>query len=161
MPVPPYHLTERDNKLAPAYLADPGGRLASDTHRRVLGHLTLPSDGYGWSEPALLARMGPDVGTNIVTVEELQQVLGELESEQLAIRHPGDIWQMSQGGFDLLTGPIANEPGPDQAGAAVPAQIGAATNLSGEGPPGVPPEAQQLAAQDTAEQPPSNPGSQA
>lgn len=123
------------------YPQDPGGRFGSDVHRRVLAHLSTPTDDYGWSEPALLERMRPDVGTNIDNLEELRQVLGELESDGHATRHEGDVWQMSQDGFDVLTGPIANEPTLEDArgGLVVPATVGmaGATRLSGSGPAGV------------------------
>lgn len=108
------------------YLADPGGRFASDTHRRVLGHLSLPADGFAWSVPALLARMVPDVGTDIKDADELSSVLEELEREGFAFSHStakGPAWQMTPQGFDVLTGSIANEPGPDSQ-STKPAAIG-------------------------------------
>lgn len=113
------------------YLADPGGRFASDTHRRVLGHLPLPTDTYGWRAAALLYRMMPDVGSTFKDPEELLTVLGELQEEGLAeVVGPG-AWRMTEKGFDTITMGIVNEPGPG-AGSTTPAmisEIGAATQL--------------------------------
>ena len=108
------------------YLADPGGRFDSDVHRRVLGHLSTPTDNYGWSVPALVARMVPDVGTDIQGAEEMSTILGELEQDGHAERLQAggqEVWRMTQQGFDVLTGSIANEP-PEGALASGPAVIG-------------------------------------
>lgn len=109
------------------YLADPGGRFSSDTHRRVLGHLSYPDDSYAWTPVALLNRMIPDIGTNITSTEEIQAVLDELVQEGHAqvIEHNGlKVYKMTEQGLSVLSGGIANEPPP---GAAVvgPATIGA------------------------------------
>lgn len=94
------------------YAADPGGQFASDVHRRVLGHLTTPKEKAGWDPEALLERLDPDDHTPLDTVPELVEVLDELKAEGLAAKHKGGLWQQTQKGFDLLTGPIANEPAP-------------------------------------------------
>lgn len=113
------------------YLADPGGRFSSDTHRRVLGHLSYPHDEYGWTAQALLERMRPDVGTNISTAEEMESILEDLEKEGHAQQHPGGVWQMTESGFETLTGPIANEP--DAGEISGPATVGAASTINGNG----------------------------
>lgn len=125
------------------YLADPGGRFPSDVHRRVLGHLPTPQDQYGWTVPALHNRMVPDVGTDLQSPDEVAGILDELakdgHAEKLTVNMANgdsrEVWRMTQDGFDLLTGPIANEPPP---GAEVqgPAMIGGtgetgATRLDG------------------------------
>lgn len=96
---------------------DPAGVLASDDHRRVLAHLSLPSDDYGWSVPALKARMAGDPAT-----EGVEAVLGDLvvagDAEEV-----GGAFRMTEVGFDRLTGPIADEPPPD-AKAEGPAMLG-------------------------------------
>lgn len=121
------------------YPQDPGGRFNSDVHRRVLAHLSTPEDDYGWSEAALLERMRPDVGTDLQDPDELRKVLEELEGDGHAVRHEGDVWQMSQDGFNTLTGSIANEPTLEDArgGGAVPATLGmaGASRLDGGGGP--------------------------
>lgn len=127
------------------YPQDPGGQFKSDVHRRVLGHLTPHTDDYGWTVGSLHERMRPDVGTNLANVDEVQAVLDELVNDGLAQRHDvgGGLYQMTEEGFDLLTGPIANEPPPGAALGQVPtpAVVGAAPalNLSGApGPAGIP-----------------------
>lgn len=104
---------------------DPGGIFASDTHRRVLAHLSTPDAKVGWSLPALVIRLAPDADTPIpprdeygfanigAGVEALEPILADLKAEGFARRHAGDVWQMTKKGFEALTGPIANEPGPD------------------------------------------------
>jgi hypothetical protein len=106
--------------MTPQYAPDPGGQFASDTHRRVLGHLSSPEDDYGWSNSSLVARMIPDVGTDITDTAEIDDVLNDLEADGHAENQDG-IWRMTQSGFDLLTGPIADEPslGEESAPAAV------------------------------------------
>lgn len=116
------------------YPVDKAERFSSDTHRRVLGHLSLPEDTYGWSVPALVNRMVPDVASNITSLEEMVAVLEELESDGHAQRiatDTGDVWRMTQDGFDVLTGPIKNEPPPGAAvqGPAIIGSAGAATSL--------------------------------
>lgn len=106
-----------------AYPADPGGNFASDVHRRVLGHLSTPKEKMGWEPEALLARVDPDLSTPMTDVEELLLVLEDLKDEGLAVEHAGGVWQQTKDGFDLLTGPIANEP-PPGATPEGPARIG-------------------------------------
>jgi hypothetical protein len=102
---------------------DPGGNFASDVHRRVLGHLSTPKEKVGWEPETLLARVDPDLNIPIAEVSELVSVLKDLENEGLAIKHEGDVWQQTKDGFELLTGPIANEP-PPGATPVGPARIG-------------------------------------
>lgn len=104
---------------------DPGGIFATDTHRRVLAHLTTPDQEIGWQPLALLLRVNPDPNTPFPPLDDrgvadldagldgLKEILGELEAEGYAVQHEGEVWQMTQAGFDALTGPIANEPDPD------------------------------------------------
>jgi len=113
--------------MAPKNLRpDPAGIFDSDVHRRVLAHLSTPDSEVGWTVPALLYRIAPDQHTPMPPVDEygfadgaagvgeLTKILTELKSDGYAKRHAGDVWQMSQKGFDALTGPIANEPSPDE-----------------------------------------------
>lgn len=121
------------------YLADPGGRFASDTHRRVLGSLSLPTDNYGWTVLALIQRMAPDVGTSITTPDEMQSILQDLEADGHAEKLNtviGEVWRMTQAGYDSITGPIANEPTADQPspGASTRVDI-TATPVNGSGGP--------------------------
>lgn len=126
-----------DDNLRP----DPAGIFASDLHRRVLAHLSTPDDDVGWTPVSLLVRIAPDgwtpipptdeygLGDNAAGVERLTEILGELKSDGYARRHAGDVWQMTDKGYEALTGSIANEPPP---GAEVegPAEvIGAATKI--------------------------------
>lgn len=103
--------------MAPAYAPDPGGVFASDTHRRVLGHLSQ-------SDPIDLHPLGhrisadPDHGLS--TVEELEEVLTSLKADGFASQSK-DGWKMTQKGFDAITGPNANEPTPG--GPAEPALL--------------------------------------
>lgn len=132
------------------YPADQGGHFESDVHRRVLGHLSTPTDGYGWSAAALFERMGVDEGTRarqdedgkaaplLNSVDELNDVLDDLRVKEYAESitvGDGSVWRMTQEGYDLLTGGIADEPGPLAAGQkAQPATIGAAASIgSGSG----------------------------
>jgi hypothetical protein len=105
---------------------DPGGNFASDTHRRVLAHLTPPDAEFGWQPLPLLLRLNSDADTPFPPIgeagladfdagqEQLGEVLKDLRKEGLAVCHKGGIWQMTEKGFDLLAGPIANEPDPDE-----------------------------------------------
>lgn len=94
--------------------ADPGGVFDSDVHRRVLGHLTGPTEKIGYTVQALEARMATDVGTEKVDLSQdvLSGVLDELRAEKLAVSHKGGIWQQTKTGHERLTGPIADEPAP-------------------------------------------------
>lgn len=93
---------------------DPGGIFPSDVHRRVLGHLSVPSDSYGWSASQLVDRMRQDASTWFETAEQVQVFLDELEQSGDAHQTSAG-WQMTQQGFDRLTGPaveIEREPAP-------------------------------------------------
>jgi hypothetical protein len=104
---------------------DPGGIFASDVHRRVLAHLTTPDAETGWQPLPLVLRLSGDFDTPIPPVDangiadlpagqsQVEEILAELKAEGFAVRHKGDVWQMTQKGFGALTGPIANEPDPD------------------------------------------------
>lgn len=104
---------------------DPGGVFASDIHRRVLAHLTTPDQDIGWAPLALVLRVNADPhlpfppvdGRGLADldggVKQITEVLGELKAKGFAVKHKGNVWQMTQKGFDALTGPIANEPEPD------------------------------------------------
>lgn len=102
----------------PDQTSDPGGIFATDLQRRTLAHLPLPTD-----EPVdlltLALRLDPDAHTPIfaaegdAAVESLRAMLGELvsagDADQIV---DTDTYRMTTVGFDRLTGPIANEPGP-------------------------------------------------
>lgn len=104
---------------------DPGSIFASDIHRRVLAHLTPPDADFGWQPLPLVLRLSGDFDTPIPPLDDkglpdldagkdrLEEILSELAGDDLAICHEGDVWQMTQKGFDALTGPIADEPEPD------------------------------------------------
>lgn len=96
---------------------DPGGIFATDLQRRTIAHLPLPDD-----EPvdllALALRLDPDAHTPIfaaegdAALESLRATLGELvEGGDVALIDT-DTYRMTAAGFEKLTGPIANEPGP-------------------------------------------------
>lgn len=86
-----------------AYAPDPGAHFESDAHRRVLGHLSLPSDKFGWSVPALIERL-KNTGLGFKDVEaELATVLGELKSSGFATDHDDKaVWQMTDEGLAEL-----------------------------------------------------------
>lgn len=85
------------------HLADPGGTFASDTHRRVLGHLPLPGD-----EPtavdALVERMAPDTSTDL-DAEEADEVLADLEADGHAANLK-DGWKQTKAGHEALNAPV-------------------------------------------------------
>ncbi len=99
-----------------AYLADPGGVFASDTHRRVLGHLPLPTN-----EPvalfndegtprqqrrnSLFHRVADDVHTPVDTQEELAAVLAELEASGYVTQTDAG-WVMTQEGLVAITSEV-------------------------------------------------------
>lgn len=133
-----------DNSSAPRYAPDRGGQFASDAHRRVLGHLSTHRDSHAWTPMALFVRMAPDVGSQL-SQEQVAEILGELGADGLARQVAitvGDqevtVWQMTEEGFNLLTGPIADEP-PPGAVPQGPAQIGVAISLD-QGPTQIPQE---------------------
>ncbi len=93
------------------YKPDPGENFASDVHRRVLAHLSLPGEKFGFEVEPLTNRLAQDGGTPDLTAPEVEKVLGELEAEGYAVAH-GSVWQQTTAGSELLAGPIANEPEP-------------------------------------------------
>ena len=104
-----------------SFLADPGGIFASDVHRRVLASISTPEAEVGWTIPALLARLNEDPFTPIPTQPDLDiaaeetaisTVLKELKTDGFVEEFAGGIFRMSVAGFEALTGPIANQPGP-------------------------------------------------
>lgn len=90
-----------------AYLADPGGNFNTDAHRRVLAHLPVPDDSPT-TETSVLVRLHEDPHTPVNSAEELSEVLSDLESDDLATQVGGD-WRQTESGFDLLTGPNADD----------------------------------------------------
>lgn len=90
-----------------AYLADPAGLFDSDTHRRVLGSLPLPSEDP-ITVTGLFVRISSDPHTSVGDVTELTTVLEDLKSSGYVEQAGGD-WKQNEAGFDLLTGPIAND----------------------------------------------------
>jgi hypothetical protein len=86
------------------YHADPGGVFASDTHRRVLGHLT--SDAMPAED--LLERMRPDVGTELDEQDELDEVLADLEADGHASSSASG-WKQTKKGLDALNAPVGGE----------------------------------------------------
>ncbi len=110
--------------------ADPGGKFASDSHRRILGSLSTPEAGYGWSSEALLARVLTDESLSSHDLASLKEVLGDLEADGVAVQHDGGVWQMTPAGHDLLTSGIANEPAPGSTPTGPAMVLGAATPLA-------------------------------
>lgn len=92
---------------------DPGGIFRSDTHRRVLGHLSLPGESFGWTAEALAARIAPDQHTPVDSTSEVAPVLADLVVDGHADLLSGGVYRQTASGHMALTGPIANEPGPD------------------------------------------------
>lgn len=84
-----------------SYAADPGGYFDSDAHRHVLGHLSLPTDDYGWSIDGLALRVSPAMNNR----NDLVEVFGELIRDGLADSHG----RMTQKGFDALHEPVVDE----------------------------------------------------
>lgn len=108
-----------DDTFAP----DPGAVFASDVHRRVLGHLALPSDDFGWTAVALVARLQPDAGVPFpaggrvfdfdAEADRLTAVLTDLADGGYAREYASGAWRMTKAGLEALTGPNGNEPAPD------------------------------------------------
>jgi hypothetical protein len=95
------------------YLPDPGGQFASDVHRRVTA--ALP-EGKALDADGLLQQLGHDSNVPFDPERsgsdaELEDVLKELEGEGLA-SSTKDGWKGTKAGFELLTGPNADEPPP-------------------------------------------------
>lgn len=101
-----------------SFSPDPGGNFASDAHRRVLANLPLPArshfdtgEAIEAEEPtdfvALLDRVDPDVHTP-VDATDLAEILRDLEADGHAAQSE-DGWVMTSAGFEVVTGPIAEE----------------------------------------------------
>ncbi len=100
-----------------AYLADPGGVFASDTHRRVLAHLPLPdadpmvvyddssSDVRTLRRSSLWHRLQPDVGTSFDDPAEVADVLADLEAEGFCSQTKAG-WKMTKKGLEALNAPV-------------------------------------------------------
>lgn len=116
-----------------SYPSDPGAHFDSDVHRRVLGHLSLPTDKFGWNLVALYERLKDSAGVAFAEAhDELQKVLDELVSAGHAEK-VGEVYRQTQQGFDALQAEV-----PESAqGPAGPATISAATPI-GEPTPEAP-----------------------
>lgn len=112
------------------YSADPGGRFASDAHRRVMAHLPNPDDDAISVEDLIRDRINRDPHTlaHFTSADEVSTVLDELEADGHAKKLKSG-WKNTADGFELLTGP------PDERAAAnAPATIGLDTSsLSSKG----------------------------
>lgn len=108
-----------------AYPKDPGAHFDSDVHRRVLGHLSLPSDKFGWSVEALYNRLRDSAGVAFEEEHaELERVLRDLEKSGFA-EEVNDVWRQTKEGFDKLNAEV-----PEHArGKAGPAVVSAATPI--------------------------------
>lgn len=107
-----------------AFIPDPAGIFKSDMHRRVLGHLSLPTETFGWMLGPLAARIAPDPHTPVETELEIAPILAELAEDGQAEQVSG-AWRQTPSGHAALTGPITNEPGPDPDPALIrPALLG-------------------------------------
>jgi hypothetical protein len=103
-----------------SYRTDPGGVFDSDTHRRVLGHLPLPSDNpisaYDDTETSprlrrrssLFHRMEPDQATDIADEDELTEILSDLEADGYASQSK-DGWKQTKKGLDALNAPVPSQ----------------------------------------------------
>lgn len=117
---------------------DPAGIFASDTHRRVLGHLPTPDADVGYEVQPLLARLAQDPHTPFpadpgewdveTEAEAVLEILTELADDGYCKAYKGGVYRMTKQGLEALTGPIANEPqpgepiiGPADLGALAPA----------------------------------------
>lgn len=120
------------------FAPDPGGVFASDTHRRVLGHLSLPSDLFGWSLHALETRIGrDDRHTQVATEADIVPVLDGLVGDGLAELVAG-VYRQTAAGAAALVAPIAGEPGLDPDSSLVkPALIGGPVKVE-SGPTQIP-----------------------
>lgn len=106
-----------------AFAKDPGQKFDSDVHRRILGHVSLPDDKYGWSAKALFERIKADVHPTF-NADNLKEVLAELEKSGHVEQVADDVWRQTKKGFEDLTAepPVADGP-------RRPAEVGAATPL--------------------------------
>jgi hypothetical protein len=89
----------------------------------VLGHLSLPTDAYGWNLTALSHRLSPDAHPDF-TDEALKEVVDALVADGFAEAVNGSVYRLTVKGFEAL-----NAEAPESAGPVVPASIGAATPL--------------------------------
>lgn len=89
-----------------AFPPDPGGRFASDAHRRVMAHLPNPDDDAITVEDLILDRINRDPHTlaHFSSADEVTAVLEELEADGYA-KQLKSGWKNTADGFDLLTGP--------------------------------------------------------
>lgn len=116
-----------------AYKADQGGRFHSDAHRRVLGHLALPDDGFGYTPNALFHRMADDVGTNFADGDEIREIILDLVNEGGYAEEPEEgVFRMTTHGLETLQMGIVDEPAPLGEGeTATPVRLDAPTPLRG------------------------------
>lgn len=108
-----------------AYRPDPGGIFASDTHRRVLGHLPLPGDDPS-DVTALGYRISGDAHHGLAHVDELSEVLEDLEADGHATQLK-DGWRLTKGGLDALNADVPDQPD----GPTTPAVLGGLEERSG------------------------------
>lgn len=114
-----------------AYAPDPGGRFASNVHRRVTASLTTPDEDVAFAPDRLFVRMIDDRGTDFANQDELVAVLGDLEEDGLVEQPEHGLYRMTHAGFELLTGPIADEPAPvNDEFETIPARLDGPTPLS-------------------------------
>jgi hypothetical protein len=124
--------TSEGNRKGPdvTYPADPGGRFASDAHRRVMAHLPNPDDDPISIEDLIGQRINrdPHTLTHFTSVAEVAAVLDDLDADGHAKKLKSG-WKNTAAGFELLTGP------PDETALAdAPATIGLApAQLSSNG----------------------------
>ena len=88
------------------YQADPGGVFESDTHRRTLGHLPLPSDDATGVD-GLVVRMRPDAFTDL-DESSAGEVLADLEADGYAAQSAAG-WKQTKKGYEALTPPAPSE----------------------------------------------------
>lgn len=92
------------------YRPDPGGVFASDTHRRVLGHVPDPGDPPMELHP-LGHHISPDPKHGLGHVDELEVVLRELEADDYCVYGEGG-WVMTDEGLEALRAPAPEDDGP-------------------------------------------------
>lgn len=96
-------------------MEDPGGIFDSDSHRRVLGHLTdeaLPLSGPGGHKAhtrSLGHRVSQDPHHGLETVDDLEEVLKDLEADGYASKSK-DGWKVTKKGTEALAAPLPEEP---------------------------------------------------
>jgi hypothetical protein len=84
--------------------SDSSGKTASYDHYRVMVSVSRPEDNYGWSIPALLKRIDPDV--ELGTEAELAQVLSDLEADGIVHQPVEGVYQMTPKALDVITAPL-------------------------------------------------------